>query len=250
MNLLKEGEIKMNSSKKAAKIVGVLFILAAVTAIIGLQLYAPILTGHDYLMKGSQNANQIILGALMELILVVSAVGTATTMFPFLRKYNETIALWHVCFRFLEAVIIMVGIISVLSLLTLSREFVAAGAPDTPAFQVAGTLLKAVHDWTFLLGPNFILGINTMMYSYIFFKTKLVPRFIPILGMTGATLVLLAALLEMFGVVQQVSVWGGILALPVAANEMILAVWLIVKGFNETVLTSLSSKNSNCTELL
>ena len=232
----------MNSNKKAAKIVGVLFILAAVTAVIGLILYDPILNGPDYLIKGSEHANQVILGALMELILVATAIGTATTMFPFLRKYNETIALWHVCFRFLEAVIITVGVISVLSLLTLSREFVAAGAPDTASFQASGTLLKAVHDWTFLLGPLFMLGINTMMYSYIFYKSKLVPRFIPILGMTGATLVFICALLVMFGVIQQVSVWGGILALPVAANEMILAVWLIVKGFNESALASMSAK--------
>ncbi|TXK73394.1 DUF4386 domain-containing protein [Paenibacillus sp. N3.4] len=223
----------MNSNKKAAKIVGVLFILAAVTSIIGLNLYDPILKDPDYLIKGSEHANQVILGALMELILVVSAIGTATTMFPFLRKYNETIALWHVCFRFLEAVIITVGIISVLSLLTLSREFVAAGALDTAFFQASGALLKAVHDWTFLLGPAFMLGINTMMYSYIFYKSKLVPRFISILGMTGATLVFIEALLVMFGVIQQISVWGAILALPVAANEMILAVWLIVKGFKE-----------------
>ncbi|TFE22816.1 DUF4386 domain-containing protein [Cohnella luojiensis] len=221
----------MNSNRQRAKIVGVLFILAAVTAIIGLLLYDPILNGPDYLIKGSEHSNQVILGALMELILVVSAVGTATTMFPLLRKYNETIALWHVCFRFLEAVIITVGVISVLSLLTLSREFVAAGAPDTASFQASGILLKAIHDWTFLLGPLFMLGINTMMYSYIFYKSKLVPRFIPILGMTGATLVFINALLVMFGVVEQISVWG-LLALPIAANEMILAVWLIVKGFN------------------
>lgn len=230
----------MNSNKKAAIIVGVLFILAAVTSIIGLILYDPILNGPDYLIKGSEHANQVILGALMELILVVSAVGTATTMFPILRKYNETIALWHLCFRFLEAVVITIGVISVLSLLTLSREFVATGALDSSSFQASGTLLKAVHDWTFLLGPNFMLGINTMMYSYIFYKSKLVPRFIPILGMTGATLIFICALLVMFGVIQQVSVWGAILALPVAANEMILAVWLIVKGFNESALASMS----------
>ncbi len=175
---------------------GVLFILAAVTAVIGLNLYNPILKGPDYLIKGSEHANQVITGALMELILVVSAVGTATTMFPFLRKYNETIALWHVCFRFLEAIIITVGVISVLSLLTLSREYAAAGAPDIASFQASGILLKAVHDWTFLLGPNFMLGINTMMYSYIFFKSKLVPRFIPILGMTGATLVFICSLVR------------------------------------------------------
>ena len=179
----------MNSNNVAARVVGVLFILAAITAIIGLILYNPILNDPDYLIQGSEHANQVILGALMELILVVSAIGTATTMFPFLKKYNETIALWHVCFRFLEAVIITVGVISVLSLFTLSREYVAAGAPDIASFQVSGTLLKAVHDWTFLLGPNFMLGINTMMYSYIFYKSNLVPRFIPILGMTGSTLI-------------------------------------------------------------
>jgi hypothetical protein len=233
----------MNSNRKAAKIVGVLFILAAVTAVIGLNLYDPILNGPDYLLKGSEHANQVILGALMELMLVVSAVGTATTMYPLLRKYNETMALWHVCFRFLEAVIITVGVISVLSLLTLSREFVAAGAPDPSSFHSSGIILKAIHDWTFMLGPLFMLGINTVMYSYIFYKTKLVPRFISILGMTGATCVFICSLFVMFGVFPQISFWGAVLAVPVAANEMILAVWLIVKGFNENAIRTLTAKS-------
>ena len=178
----------MKSNKKAAKIVGVLFLLAAVAGIIGLILYAPIFNGPDYLTKGAEHANQVILGALMELITVVAVIGTATTMFPFLRKYNETIALWHVFLRFLEAVIITVSLISVLSLVTLSRELVVAENRDTAAFQASGTVLKAIHDWTFSLSPYFMLCINTMMYSYIFYKSKLVPRFIPILSMTKAPL--------------------------------------------------------------
>src|SRR4051812_31453095 len=117
------------SNKKSASIVGVLFLLAAVTSVIGLILYKPIL-GSEYLTSGAEHANQVILGAVMELILVISAVGTATTLFPILRKHNETIALWHVCFRFLEAIIIMIGVISVLSLVTLSREFVEVGATN------------------------------------------------------------------------------------------------------------------------
>ncbi|MDT3425305.1 hypothetical protein J2Z22_000821 [Paenibacillus forsythiae] len=227
------------STKTASKIVGVLFILAAVTSIIGgLILYKPILNDPDYLIQGSAHANEVVLGAVMELILVISAVGTATTMFPILRKFNEVIALWHVCFRFLEAIVITVGVISVLSLLTLSQDYVAAGAPDIASYQVSGKLLKAVHDYTFLLGPNFFLGVNTMMYSYIFYKSKLVPRFIPVLGLTGSGLILLAALLEMFGVIDQISAWGGILALPIFANEMTLAVWLIMKGFNVSAVPS------------
>lgn len=234
----------MNSNIKAAKIVGVLFILAAVSAVAGLILYDPILNSPDYLIEGSEHANRVIWGAIMELILVASAIGTATTMFPYLRKYNETIALWHVCFRFLEAVIITVGVLSVLSLLTLSREFVAAGAPDTASFQTSGIVLKGIHDWTFMLGPNFMLGLNTIMYSYILYKTKLVPRFIPILGMTGSVLVFLAALLEMFGVIEQISAAGALLSLPVAANELILAIWLIVKGFHAPALAAISANKN------
>ncbi|WP_375143051.1 DUF4386 domain-containing protein [Paenibacillus sp. D2_2] len=226
------------STKTASRITGVLFIIAAITAILGALFYKPILNDSDYLVQGSAHANQVVLGALMELILVVSAVGTATVMFPFLKKYNRTIALWHVCFRFMEAVVITVGVISVLSLLTLSQDYIASGTPDLASYQVSGTLLKAVHDWTFLLGPNFFLGINTMMYSYIFYKSKLVPKFIPILGLTGSLLILLAALLEMFGVIDQVSTWGAILALPIFANEMTLAVWLISKGFNGSAVHS------------
>ncbi|MCL6605505.1 MAG: DUF4386 domain-containing protein [Paenibacillus sp.] len=223
----------MNTNRKTAIIVGVLFILAAVTSIIGLLLYDPILNGPDYLIKGSENANQVILGAVFEFILVGSAIGTSIMLFPLLRKQNESIALGYVCFRFLEAVIITVGIVSVLSLLTLSQEFVKVGAPNASSFHTSGTLLIAIHDWTFMLGPNLMLGINTMMCSYLLFTSRLVPRFISVMGITGATLIFIAALLEMFGIILQLSTWGAILAIPVALYEMTLAVWLIVKGFNK-----------------
>lgn len=226
----------MNPAIATPKVTGLLFILAAVSSVIGLLLYDPLLNDSNYLTSGSGHANQLILGALMELILVASAVGTAVTMYPFLKKYSESIALGHVCFRLLEAVVITVGVVGMLSLVTLSRHFVSADSPDPAAYEAAGTLFLAVHDWTFMLGPNFLLGINTMLYSYIFYKSGLVPRFIPILGMTGAVLVFSASLFEMFGVFPQLSVWGAILSLPVAANEMILAVWLIAKGFNKAAL--------------
>ena len=127
--------------------------------------------------------------------------------------------------------------------ITLSREYAAAGAPDIAYFQASGILLKAVHDWSFLLGPKFHAWHQyDDVQLYIFFKSKLVPRFIPVLGMIGATLVFIPALFEMFGVIQQVSVWGAILSLPVASNEMILAVCLIFKGFNESALASMCTK--------
>ncbi len=228
----------MNSARKNAVIIGALFILADVAAILGLFLYSPILDNPDYLIAGAAHANRIILGAFFELVLAAAAVGTSIMLFPYFRRINESIALGYVCFRLLEAVLIIVGILSVLSLLTLSQEFVKAGAPAASFFQTSGVLLIAVHDWTFLLGPNFMLGINTMMCGYLLFQSKLVPRFIAVMGLAGATLILIAALLEMFGGILQLSMWGAVLAFPIFIYEMTLAIWLIVKGFNESAIAA------------
>ncbi len=237
-----KGNIHTQTHRRATTTVGILYILAAVTAIVGLTLYGPILNGPDYLIQGAAHKNQILLGAIMELLLVGSAIGTAVGLFPFLRKHNESLALWYLCFRFLEAIIITIGIISVLSLLTLSQTFVATAAPNASAFQAAGTLLIAMHAWTFLLGPALMLGVSTMTYSYLFYQSRLVPRWLATLGMTGAALIFLEAVLVIFGVISQISAWGTLLALPVATYEMTLAVWLIVKGFNPSAITSESVK--------
>jgi Domain of unknown function (DUF4386) len=121
---------------------------------------------------------------------------------------------------------------------TLRQEFAGAVDPDAPSFLTAGRLLVAVHDWTFLFGPNFVLGANTLMLAYLLYKSRLVRRFIPVLGLIGGPLVFVSALAVMFGLYNQLSVWGTIAAFPVFAWEMILAVWLIVKGFNSSVIAS------------
>jgi hypothetical protein len=247
MNTVKQtamikGDKHMNSNRKTAIFVGVMFILATVSAILGLYFYQSILNGPDYLINGAANQNKIALGVLMELILVCSNIGTAIGLFPLLKPYSERIALGHFSFRFLEVVFIAIGIVSVLSLLTLSQDFVAAAAPDASTYHAAGTLLLAVHTWTFALGPLFMLGVNTFMYSYLLYKSKLVPRPLAGLGLTGATLVLVAALLVLFGVYPQLSVPVTLLALPIASYEMILAGWLIVKGFNSSAIASKSVK--------
>jgi Domain of unknown function (DUF4386) len=234
----------MNTHRQAATIVGVLFILATVSAMMGLLFYQPILTGPDYFMNGVEQKNQVVLGALMELVLVVTAIGTAIGLFPVLRPYGERIALGHLFFRFLEAVVITIGIVAILSLLTLSQAFVAAVAPNASAYDAAGTLLRSVYKWTSMLGPLFFLGINTFMYSYLLYKSKLVPRPLAVLGLTGATLVFGYAMLVMFGVAVQGSAPFVILALPIAAYEMILAGWLIVKGFNPTAIASQATTTS------
>lgn len=225
----------MNPDRKNAAIIGILFIIATVSAILGLVSYAPILSP-DYLIKGAENANQIIFGAICELILVCAAIGTSITFFPYLRRQSETLALGYVCFRSLEAVIIAFGIVGVLSLLTLSQEFVKATAPDLLLFQASGTILQAVHTWTFMLATKVILGVNTLIYSYVLYRSNLVPRAISVLGLFWALLILIVGLLEMFSIILPVSTIEVLLALPIALYEMILAVWLIVKGFNTSAL--------------
>lgn len=218
--------------RKNAILTGIFFIAASATAIIGLLLYNPLLADADYLNAGAANSSQIILGAVFEMLLVISNIGTAIMLFPYLRKFNERLGLGYLCFRFLEAVVILIGIVSVLALLTLSISFTGNPAADISFFASAGVSLKAIHDWTFILGPHFILGINTFIYSYTFYKTGMVPRKLAILGITGALLIFITALLKMFGITDGFSLTTIILALPVALYEMILAGWLIAKGFN------------------
>jgi hypothetical protein len=225
------------ATRRAAITIGVLFIFATVSAILGLYLYGPIL-GADYLVRGAEDKNQVILGAIMELILVVTAIGTAIGLFPILRQYGERIALAHVSFRFLEAVVISIGVVAVLSLVTLSQEFVATAGADASAFQVSGSLLLAVREWTIILGPLLFLGVNTLMYSSLLFKSRLVPRPLATLGVIGAALVTVAAFLAMFDIVPPFTPVSGLLVAPIAVFEMLLAGWLIVKGFSSPAKVS------------
>jgi hypothetical protein len=141
------------------------------------------------------------------------------------------VALGYVGFRLLEAVLILMGTVSILVLLALRQAHAGGTILDAASLQAADQLLRSAHAWAFILGPNFMLGINTLLYSSLLYQTKLVPRPIAILGLVGALSVFTAALLEMFGVIEQVSAWGAALALPVAIYEMSLAVYLIMKGF-------------------
>ena len=226
----------MNTNRDIAIIVGVLYILTAVTAIIGFALYQPILNDPEYIIKDSVNETQVIWGAFNELILAFSVIAISVMMFPIINKENESIAIGYVCFRLLEAILIIIGIISLLSIVTLSQEFGKTVTPNVSSYLTAGKLLVTVHNWTFLLGPNLALGPSTLMMSYFLYDSKLVPRFISVLGLVGGSLIFSCALLVMFGVILQVSVWGAILAIPVFAYEMSLAVRLIVKGFNSSIV--------------
>lgn len=219
------------TDKANAIITGLFFITATVTAIIGLKLYDPMLATNDYLHQAALHSNQIALGAVFELLVIAANCGTAIMLFPYLKVYNERLAFGYYTFRVLECVSIFLGVVSILSLLTLSHSYHATTSPDN-YFNAIGTIAKAFHDWTFLLGPKFFLGINTFIYSFVFFKTQLVPRKLSMLGMIGAVLVFINSLFTMFGSITPFSVLDIVTVFPIAIYEMVLAGWLIAKGFN------------------
>jgi len=231
----------MNSDRKTAIIVGVLFIIATGAYMLGEILIGSILNAPDYLSNVSANENQVKIGALFVLIDCVAVVGIGVMMFPILRKHNEPIALGYAGFRIVECAIFIVSVIGTLSLLPLSQEFVKAGAPDASYFQALGTSLLAVREWAILVGLRIAFSVGALMFYYLLYQSKLIPRFLSVWGLIGATLILAAGLLDTFGPSHSSTITT-LLDLPIWVQEMVLAVWLIVKGFNPSAIASGSAK--------
>lgn len=219
-------------------IIGIFYIVAAVTSIIAVINYQPVLTKEWYMAVINESQTQILIGVLNDLLLVGTAIGTAVMFYPYLRHYNEHIALGYLCFRFMETVFIAIGLVSILGLLHLSISYAEGNFHNTENIQAAGLMLQSFHRWTFLLGPNLMLGINTFMYSYLLVRTGLVPKSLAKFGMFTAFSVFLAGILDMFGVLEPMSTLKGILALPVGIFEISLAIFLIVKGFRKEKIIS------------
>jgi hypothetical protein len=233
----------MNKDRTISVTIGVLFLIAAIASITGLLLYGSILNDPQYITNGSINHAQVSWGAIFEIITAFAVIGTSVTLYPILKKYNQTMALASVGFRVVEAALIIVGSLCLLTIVTLHLQWSREANPDASAYLIAGKLLVAFRNWTFLYGPNVFLGPSTLMTSYLLYKSRLVPRFISVLGMAGGPLIFCCGLLVTLGLFDQISVWGAMLAVPVFAYEMILAIWLIAIGFNATPVASVSKQN-------
>ncbi len=231
----------MNTNRKTAISVGVLFIIATVLNVLGRSFSQPILDAPDYLIKISANENQVIIGGLLVLLSAFACAGIAIGLYPVLKKHHEALALGSVGLRVMEGMLYIVGVVGLLSILTLSQEYVKAGASNASLFQASGTSLLAVRDWAGKLSIiAFTLG--ALMYYYVFYQSKLVPRWLSGWGFLGAALSLAAVLLAISGQIIYFSTVFILLQLPIGVQEMVLAVWLIVKGFNPSAIASGSAK--------
>ena len=223
----------MDSNRKTAIVVGVLFIIATAAPITS-AFFTGSMYETDYLTAVSANETQVLTGVLLLLTMTAAIVLIPIMMFPILRKYNEGLALGYVGARIFEGFFSAVNILGLLSLLSLSREFVHAEAPVNSYFQTSGALILANYDWGSIL-LDFPFTIGALVLNYLLYKSKLVPRWLSVLGLIGAALWLANAPLRMFSLSPSSM---EILALPIAAQEMIFAVWLIAKGFNSSATAS------------
>jgi Domain of unknown function (DUF4386) len=220
----------VSSEQRTARIVGWLFIGTFVFSIPGLLLYGPILNHHDYLVGGGKDT-QIAFGAFLEILTAICNIGTAVVLFPIARRQNEGVALGYVASRTLESTIIVAGIVSVLSVVTLRQDLAGTGA-DAATLNVAGRTLVAFHDWTFLLGPGFCAGIgNGLLLGYLMYKSGLVPKRMALLGLVGGALAIVAATGALFDVYDKQSVPQFILTIPEIIWEASFGIYLVVKGF-------------------
>jgi hypothetical protein len=231
----------MNANKKAARIVGALFIIATVAGFTSAAFLAPTLEASDDLAKVSANENQVLMGALFIFIMGAAGASIAIVMYPILSKHNKGIALGSVGFRIIEGALFMVGVIYLLLLVALSQEFAKAGAPDASYFQTSGVLMAGGLNFSLLMG-GLAFSVGALLYYYLFYRSRLIPRWLSIWGLIGVILGLAAYLNQFFSASASASTEIDIGHIPIFLQEMVFAVWLIVKGFNSSAITSESAK--------
>ena len=223
----------MTSSRKTALVVGVLFILTFITSIGAAFAYGPVLTDPHYI-TGAGADSRVFLGAFLELLLIITNIGCAVWLFPLLKRQNEGLALGYVAARLVECTFILVGVLSVLAVVTLRQHATSA---DAGSLVTAGKSFIALKNWTFLLGPGFIDGIGTgLMLGWLMYRSGLVSRRMALFGVIGGPLLAVSGIAVLFGVIPPQSPLQNFATAPEFIWEAFLGLWLTFKGFNPVAL--------------
>jgi hypothetical protein len=219
---------RMDSTRKTALVAGILYIITFVS-IPTLFLYGPVQKADFITSTGSDTG--ILVGCFLEAIVALAGIGTAVTLFPVVKRQNEAIALGFVASRTLEAAMIFTCVASLLSLVSLRQSLSAAVGADRGAMFVTGASHLETYNWAFTLGQSLMPGMNAILLGTLLYRSGLVPRILPSLGLIGAPIHITAVVLTMFGVIDRVGPVALLAALPIAAWELSLGIYLVVKGF-------------------
>lgn len=233
----KQGMLAMDPVRRYAFITGVLFLITFIASIpAAFIFYEPVLKHSGYIL-GDGADTRIATGALCELIVVIANIGTATALFPVLRRQNEGLALSYVTARVIESTFIIIGILSLMTLVTLRQE-APNGNPD--GLRLAGESLVALHDWTFVLGPGFIVGIgNGLILGYLMYRSELVPRRMAVLGLVGGPLIIISGVAVLFGWIEAGGVGQAVATIPEFFWELFLGIYLTARGFRRSAVSKL-----------
>jgi len=230
----------MNSNRKTAIIAGILIIIGMIA---GMLSVVPSVESPDYITEVSANQNQVLTGALFQFTLVPIYIGFALLLYPILKKYNESLAIGFVSFRIIAGIFQLIGVIVLPLFLLLSQEFLKSTTPDLLYFQFFGDILKLGRDLANHVGMMLATGLGNLILYYILYKMKLVPRWLSSWGLIGNILAMLASFLILFRLIDVITPHFVVLTIPLVLQEIVLAIWLIVKGFNSSVIVY-----SNCQE--
>jgi hypothetical protein len=236
--LRRSGESIMSKERRAAVVAGVLFIVATTAGVFGrVVLLSPILEGAAVPAKVAANQNQVAAGALFGLVAAFASAGIAMSLYPVLRRYGEGLSLGSVGMRIIEAVLYGVGAVCVLSMVTVGRGLAQAGTPSPSYLQAADALLLTVRSWAGMAG-TLAFYVAGLMYYVVFYRSRLIPRWLSGWGVVAVSLGFAATILVIFQAINPMSPPHIALNLPIFLQEMVLAVWLILKGFNPSAIAS------------
>ena len=225
----------MDPTRRTSFITGVLFIITYLTSIpAALVLYTPVLEDPNFIV-GAGSDTGVAVGAFLEVLLIVANVGTAVALFPILKRQNEPLALGYVTARLVECTFIAIGIVSLLAVVTLRQDAAAAAGGDPGSVLTAGRSRVAVHDWTFLLGPGFIGVVGTgLILGWLMYRSGLVPRGMALLGLVAGPILCAGGIAVLFGVIEPDSALKNLAAAPEFVWELLLGIYLMVKGFKSS----------------
>lgn len=230
--------VPADPTRNHARAAGLFYLLTFAASIPAWLLLDPILTDPGYIL-GAGHDNQIIGACLLDFVNALAGIGSAVAVFPVARKVSEARALGFVMTRMTEAAIIMIGVVALLAVVTM-RQDVAGTAGDATALTVTGQSLVEGRNWTFLFGPGFMAVFNALMFAGLLFRSGLVPRIIPTIGLIGAPLLLTADVLNAFGIGTQGAGWSMLCTLPIATWELSVGFYMTFKGFRPAAVAALA----------
>ncbi len=226
----------MTSTRKTALVAGVFYLITFVS-IPTLALYGPVKNHRDWILSSGSHTG-VLVGGFLEVIVALAGIGTAVTLYPVVKRQNEGFALGFVTARVLEAAMIFTGVVSLLSLLTLRQDLGGAAGANAASLVTTGASHAAVYKWTFLLSQSLMPAINALLLGSLMYRSRLVPRIIPVMGLIGAPLLIIAVFATLFGQHTSLTGLAVLPVIPVAAWELSLGVWLAFKGFRPSPITA------------